>query len=190
MTIRSIVAAVGAVGLLVMGVAGPAQAVKPVQKSAPYSGTDSYNDSDCGLALHVESAFSGRFSIHPAPGSTEAFFAHDQYQFTDRISLAADPDGAYVTARGNGNFREQHATLLDPAEPNIWSFDAIDASAYRVYDSSGAKIFQSTGVARVTATWDTGGDGAPGATFIEETSFVFHGHETGDFCEVLVGALT
>jgi hypothetical protein len=190
MTIRSIAATVGAVGLLVMGVAGPAQAVKPVEKSAPYADMDSRDETNCGLAIHVASTFSGRFSVHPAPGSTEAFLAHDNYEFTDVVTLVGDPDGPFVTITGNGNFREQHATLLDPAEPNIWSFDAVDAGIFRMYDSSGAKIWQSNGVAKFTAVFDTRGDAVPGADFIEETSFVFHGHETGEPCDALVGALT
>jgi hypothetical protein len=190
MTIRRIAAAVGAVGLLVGGMAGPAQAVKPFAKTAPYADTDSRDANRCGLALHIESTFSGKLSVHPAPGSTEAFLAHDNYQFTDVVTLVGNPDGPFVTLTGNGNFREQHATLLDPNEPNIWAFDAIDVTAFRLYDSTGARIWQSTGVAKFTVVFNTRGDGMPGADFIEETAFVFHGPKTGDNCEALVAALT
>jgi hypothetical protein len=190
MRIRRIAAAVGTVGLLVLGVAGPAQAVKPIEKTAPYAGTDSRDANNCGLALHIESTFSGMFSVHPAPGSTEAFLAHDNYQFTDVVTLVGNPDGPFVTITGNGNFREQHATLLDPTQPNIWAFDALDVAIFRLYDSSGAKLWQSTGVAKFTVVFNTRGDGVPGADFIEETSFVFHGPQTGNNCEALVGALT
>ena len=93
MNIRGIAAGLGAAGLLVAGVAGPAQAVQPVAKTTPYAQHFLSTTPDCGLDLHFESDVSGRSSIHPAPGSDEAFLFHDNYQFTETITLASDPDG-------------------------------------------------------------------------------------------------
>ena len=190
MKIRSVVAGLGAAGLLVLGVAGPAQAGKPTEKTLPYAAEFSFNTTDCGLALHIESVNSGRSSIHPVPGSTEAFLFHDSYRFAETITLQSDPEGPFVTTRAHGNFRETHGVLLDPAQPTIYEFTAIDAGRFQMFDAAGAQIFAGNGVFKSTAVFDTRGDGAPGADFIEETSGISHGHETGDFCEALVGALT
>jgi len=190
MKIKNMAAAVSVAGLLVAGMAGPAQAGKPFEKVTAYSEHFAFDHNDCGLDLHVEADVSGKFSIHPAPRSDEAFLGHDRYQFTETITLVGDPDGAFVTTAAHGNWREIRAELLDPAEPTIYAFTAIDAGRFQMFDSSGAPIFAGNGLFRQTVTFDTLGDGVPGAEFIEVVSEVFHGHETGDFCEVVVEALT
>ena len=187
MKIRSVAAGLGVAGLLVTGVAGPAHAGKPFEKSTPYLNEFEFDNEDCGLELHYESVVSGRSSIHPVPGSTEAFLFHDNYRFTETITLVSDPDGPYVTTSAHGNFREIHGVLLDPAEPTIYEFTALDAGRFQMFDSTGAQIFAGSGMFKSTSVFDTGGDGTPGAEFIEQTSEISHGHETGDFCEALVG---
>lgn len=189
MKIRSVAAVVGVAGLLVMGMAGPAQAA-PYAKTSPYANHFSFDTSDCGLELHYESDVSGRSSIHPVPGSTEAFLFHDNYQFSETITLVSDPDGPFVTTAANGDFHEIHGRLLDPAHPTIYEFTSIDTSRFRMFDSSGKQILSGSGVARASAIFDTGGDGVPGATFLEDTFFVEHGNQTGTFCDALVGGLT
>jgi len=190
MKIRSVAAGFVVAGLLVMGVAGPAQAGKPTEKVAPYAQHFSFDTSDCGLELHYESDVSGKSSIHPVPGSTEAFLFHDSYQFAETITLVSDPDGPFVTTEAHGNFHETHGVLLNPAEPTIYEFTSLDASRFRMFDSRGAEILSGSGVFKSTAIFDTLGDGVPGAQFIEETSGIEHGHQTGGFCDALVGALT
>jgi hypothetical protein len=189
MKIRGIAAGLGASGLLVAGVAGPAQAVQPVAKMAPYAQHFSFDTTDCGLNLHYESDVSGRSSIHPAPGSDEAFLFHDNYQFTETITLASDPDGAFVTTQANGNFIETSATLLDPAKPTIYQFTTVDAGTFRLYGPDGTLLVHSTGVFKTTNIQDTMGDKAPGSAFLEETSVEAHGLDRGDFCEAVTSVL-
>src|SRR4051812_19637988 len=148
MNIRGTAVGLGAACLLVAGVAGPAQAVQPVAKMTPYAEHFSFDTSDCGLALHFESDVSGRSSIRPAPGSDEAFLFHDNYQFTETITLVSDPDGAFVTTHANGNFTEINATLLDPAKPTIYQFTTVDAGTFRLNGPDGTLLVHSTGVFR------------------------------------------
>ena len=189
MKIRGIAAGLGAAGLLVAGVAGPAQAVQPVAKMTPYAQHFSFDTTDCGLDLHFESDVSGRSSIHPAPGSDEAFLFHDNYQFTETITLASDPDGAFVTTQANGNFIETSATLLDPAKPTIYQFTTVDAGTFRLYGPDGTLLVHSTGVFKTTNIQDTMGDKAPGSALLEEISVEAHGLDRGDFCEAVTSVL-
>ncbi len=189
MNVRGIAAALGAAGLLVAGVAGPAQAVKPVSKTTPYAQHFSFPTTDCGLDLHFESDISGRSSIHPAPGSDEAFLFHDNYQFTETITLASDPHGAFVTTQANGNFIETSATLLDPAEPTIYQFTTVDAGTFRLYGPDGTLLVHSTGGFKTTNIQDTLGDKEPGSEFLGETSVAAHGLNRGDFCEAVTSVL-
>jgi len=190
MQIRSIAAALAATGLVLVGMAGPAQAGKPFEKVDHYEAEFGFDSEECGLDLRFESVVSGRFSIHPTK-STEAFLAHDVYRFAETITLASDPDGPFVTTRAHGNFRETKAVQVDPVNnPNLYAFTSVDAGRFQMFDSSGRQIFSGNGVFKVVDVYDTGGDGAPGAEFVETISEVNHGNEKGDFCKALVGALT
>lgn len=183
-------AAVAAAAAMLFAVqAGPAAAVKPIQKTEHYSGHDGFDMTDCGLDLHVEVDFGGVASIRPAPGSTEAFLAHDNYWFAEKITLAGDEDGPFVTTQGNGNLREQKAVLLDPAKPNIYQFSIVDAGTFRLYDSDGNQLAFGRGNAKITQVFDTGGDGQPGGVEISST-VIEHGPFTGDFCAAIVSELT
>src|SRR3954468_21462266 len=109
MNIRGTAGGLGAAWFLGAGGARTARAVQPVAKMTPYAEHFSFDTSDCGLALHFESDVSGRSSIRPAPGSDEAFLFHDNYQFTETITLVSDPDGAFVTTHANGDLVETSA---------------------------------------------------------------------------------
>jgi hypothetical protein len=188
--VRSASAVLGVAAMLTSGMAGAAQAAAPVQPVASYSGTDSFDVTDCGQTLHFEVTFSGKDSIRPAPRSDEAFLLHDRYRFSERISLAANPDGPYVITEVKGNFIETRARLLDPAEPTIYQFWTVDAGTFRLYSSTGELLVRSNGVFKGSNIQDTGGDKAPGSTFIREVSGDFRGNESGDFCEAIRAELT
>src|SRR5215203_6440984 len=93
---------VGAVALLLGGMAGPAQAGAPVDPVDHYSGEFAHEDKDCGLNLHFDVTFSGRYSAQPAPGSDEAFLGHDRYWFSETITLAGVEGSPSVTTAGSG----------------------------------------------------------------------------------------
>ncbi len=191
MRIRSITAALAATGLLLVGMAGPAQAGKPFEKVGHYEAEFGFDTEECGLDVHIESVVSGRFSIHPVKGSTQAFLAHDVFRFAETITLVGDPDGPFVTTRAHGNFRETKAVQVDPVNnPNLYAFTSVDAGRFQMFDSSGRQIFSGNGVFKVTDVFDTLGDSEPGGEYVETLSEVNHGGQKGDFCGALVGALT
>jgi hypothetical protein len=184
---------VGAAGASMMILATPcsASAVAPIDGSH-YSGTDSGSGEVCGLPLNFESSFSGVTSVRPAPGSGQAFLAHDTYQYTDIITLDDDDPSTmeFVRLEAKGNFREQRALLLNPEEPNVYGISAVDAGIFRIYGTDGSLLLQSPGNVKIHQTFDTEGDGAPGGIVLDET-VVSHGAPvTGDLCEVLVAELT
>lgn len=108
-------------------------------------GTDGFDLTECGLRLHVDVTFSGRFSIQPAPGSDEAFLAHDNYSFAETITLAGAEDGPRVHTSVNGHLRETRATLLDPASPTIYQFTGVDSGTFHLYDDGGTLLVRSSG---------------------------------------------
>ncbi|KQT93472.1 hypothetical protein ASG49_00110 [Marmoricola sp. Leaf446] len=174
-----------------MGAApGIASAAPPLDPVDHYSGTDSFDATDCGLALHFEVSYSGTSFVKPAPGSNEAFLLHDRYRFTETITLASDPDGPYVTTIGSGSFVETTATLLDPAKPTIYQFTTVDAGTFRMYAADGGRLVSISGVYKATNIQDTLGDKMPGSQLVEEVSGDFHGNESGEFCDAVTAELT
>jgi hypothetical protein len=155
-----------------------------------YSDSFGDDDTECGLDLHFEVTTSGRYSVQPAPRSDEAFLAHDVYSFSETITLAGVEDTPYVTTAVRGSFRETQATLLDPEAPNIYEFTGLDAGTFRLYDSAGTLLVSSSGVFKFVNVQDTRGDKSPGSDFVRDVSAVFHGMESGDFCEALEAELT
>jgi hypothetical protein len=174
-------AALAVIALLVLG-ASPA-AAKVVDKGF-YSGTESSSFDDCGFTLDVETEFSGHFVVRADKGG-EAFYAHDNFSFRDVVT---NPEtGQWFVVRGNGLFSEIKATQV---KGNIYEFVAIEAGQpFVIEDSAGKVVVRDRGVIRTTALFDTLGDGAPGAEFIEETHVSVHGPHPGfaedfPFCEI------
>ena len=190
MIVKTAAAAAGVVGLLVGGLAAPVQAGPPVAPVSHYAGTDAADITDCGLDLHVEVTFGGRFSIQPAPGSDEAFLAHNRYAFSEVITLAGQQDGPHLVTRVKGNFRETRVELLDPSRPTVYQFTGLDAGTFRLYDGAGTLLVSSSGVFTFVNVQDTLGDKTPGSEFIREVSGSFRGQESGDFCAAVRRVLT
>jgi len=188
---RPSAAVAGAVVLTLAGPPGTAQADRPIDREH-FAGQDSSNFELCGLAVHSEATFEGTSSIQPAPGSDEAFLAHNNYWFTNVYTLDDDDPNTdeFVRVEGHLNFREQKATLLDPSEPDIYQFTAAEATQFRVYGSDGTLLRRQSGVTKYTVVFDTLGDGAPGGELISE-DVEWHGYmDDVDFCTVLVAELT
>jgi hypothetical protein len=189
-TTRLIAGAAGA-SLMILATASAAPADAPVERFR-FSGTERGADEVCGLPIAYESTFSGFTSVRPAPGSDEAFLAHQNYQFEDVVVLDDDdPDTTeLVRIEAKLNFREQRAVLLDPDDPNVYVFTAVEAGTFRMYGTDGNLISQTPGNVKITQVFDTEGDGAPGGIVLDET-VVSHGPPVSvDFCEVLVAELT
>ena len=182
----SALAAIGAVALTLMAPTA-ANAGKPFEKGH-YEFTDSFDDTVCGVAVHIEFSASGSFVTHPVKGSDgQAFFGHDNYEFTEVIST----DAGFVTTHGNGNFNEQKATHI---EGNIWEFESLDAGTFRVFDASGDLLLRATGVFKVSEQFDTLGDSQPGAEPIPGTfEVLFERGQTlseDEFCAAVLPELT
>ncbi|MGH8893828.1 MAG: hypothetical protein ACRDWY_11075 [Actinomycetes bacterium] len=187
--LRRALVAVAFAAVALLGVApGPAQAGKPVEHSH-FEGTDSFDETVCGLDVHFEVAFSGVATIRPVRDSDgQAFFGHSTVGFTETITLADPTSNAFVTTRGQFNFVEQHATHLSG---DLWQFEASEAGTFTVRDSDGNTLIHDRGVAKFTAVFDTLGDSQPGGILLDE-QVVLHGpHSTEEaFCAAFVGALT
>ena len=176
---------------LVLATPVAAQAGQPFDKSAPYSGTDSFDENDfCGIKVHFEVEFSGVSKVLPVKGSGgQAFFGFDNYEFREVISTK---DGS-ISTHGNGSFHEQKATHISG---DIWEFQFIDAGTFRVYDADGNLLLRSTGVFKASEQFDTFGDSQPGGEPVDDGAtfevLAAHGQSFSDeeFCAAVLPELT
>jgi len=175
---------------LVLAMPVAAHAGKPVEKSAPYSGTDSFDEPDfCGIAVHFEVEFSGVSKVLPVKDSDgQAFLGFDNYEVSEIIST----EHGWIRTYGNGAFHEQHATQV---EGNVWEFAFIDAGTFRVYDADGTLLLRATGVFKASEQFDTLGDFQPGAVPVEPSTFQVladNGQKISDsdFCDTVLPELT
>jgi hypothetical protein len=161
---RLIAGAAGA-GLMILATPGGATAAAPVERFR-YSGVESGADEVCGLPIAYESTFSGSTSVRPAPGSDEAFLAHQIYQFKDVVVLDDDDPSTteFVRVEARVNFREQRAVLLDPDDPDVYVFTAVEAGTFRMYGTDGTLLSQTPGNVKIRQVFDTEGDGARAAS--------------------------
>ncbi|MFI7067360.1 hypothetical protein ACIBL3_40650 [Kribbella sp. NPDC050124] len=172
------------IGLLTAGVA---QAAPPYTHER-YSGSDSFDDTICGLAAHFDVEFSGVVTIRTVKGSDgQAFLAHDNYLTVETVTNPAN--GQQIVIRANGVFLEQHATHVSG---NIWRFEARDAGTFTITDPAGHRLLRDRGVVVLGAVFDTLGDSQPGGVLVVEDPPVFHGPHSDDatFCGVVLDQLT
>jgi hypothetical protein len=175
---------------LVLATPVAAHAGKPVEKSAPYSGTNSFDDPDfCGIAVHFEVEFSGVSKVLPVKDSDgQAFLGFDNYEVSEIISTKH----GWIRTAGNGAFHEQKATHVTG---DIWEFQFIDAGTFRVYDSAGDLLLRANGVFKASEQFDTLGDSQPGAVPVEPSTFrviADNGQTISDseFCDAVLRELT
>lgn len=171
------------IGLLTPGVA---QAAKPLEHTR-YSGTDSFTDTLCGLAITGTVEFSGVVTLRTVKDSDgQAFLAHDNYQFVETITYPATGNQLIIT--GNGVFLEQHATHISG---DVWRFEAQDAGTFTLTDPDGNRLLRDRGVVKLVGVFDTLGDSQPGGILLSE-EVRFHGPHADDstFCAAVLGQLT
>jgi hypothetical protein len=185
-----LVAVAGLTGLMFSVGVGSANAVRPLEREH-YADEDSTDLVLCGLDVHREQTISGNLSLRLAPGSEQAFLSLDNYKYTNVFTLNDDDatTNEFVRVEANGVFREQNARLVDPDEPDVYTFRAVEAAQFRVYGSDGELLYRNSGVVKYTAVIDTLGDGEPGGEFLDEV-IVEHGYKDVEFCGVLVAELT
>ena len=182
-TRRLVVAALTAAALAVSVVAGPASAT--IFEREHYTDDYSFTFTDCGFTMDVVGHAEGIFSVRTGKGKfATAFFAHDNYQFTE-VGTRRDT-GDFITLTANGNFKETKATHVSGT---IYDFRSINAGQpFTIRDSDGNVVVRDRGVIKQTLRFDTLGDGVPGGIFIEEVSFSFAGPHPGfelDLCALL-----
>ena len=192
MGVRSTGVAAGT-GLLILAAPGIALADPPLPGGGAYdNGTVEESFELCGLPIDVARTRTGVFSERLAQGSDQAFLAMDRYRYTNVFTLDDDDPTTNGSLRieATGLFQEQSARQLDPANPDIYAFRAIDRTTFRAYGSDGQLLYRNTGVLHLDAVLDTLGDGQPSAEIISETVRVSGYTKDVDFCGALVSELT
>ena len=169
------------VGLLVLAVAGPAQAAPLVREH--YSWTDSFSFDDCGFLITVEAEGEGVFMLKAprADGAPPYFF--DNYEVHETLTA----NGRTVTIDHSGLYKDLRITHVSGT---IYQFVAIEAGQpFVVRDAEGNVLVRDRGVIKTTFQVDTLGDtDLDNDIFIEGSNSVLmvSGPHPGflfDFCE-------
>ena len=170
--------AVISVGLIALS-AAPADATM-YQKVEPYSGTEVFDFSLCGLDIHEVFTFSGKLSFRTGTGDRAgAFFAHDNYQYVDTFTNIANDK--FFTISANGLAQDVQATHV---EGSIFEFVTHNVGQpYTVRNMSGDVVLRDRGSISFTYLFDTGGDDVPGGTFLEDISVRVSGPHPGFFLD-------
>jgi hypothetical protein len=180
---RTFVAVLTGAMLALTFVAGTANAT--LYERERYSNDYTFAFDDCGFWVDGAGHNEGIFQIRTGKGNdASAFFAHDNYEFSE-VWTRRDT-GDYITVSGNGLFQETRATRVSGT---IFSFSSINAGQpFVVHDSDGNLVLRDRGVIRETILFDTLGDATPGGEFIEDVSFSVGGPHPGldfDPCALL-----
>jgi hypothetical protein len=180
---RRLVAALTGVALALTLVAGQASATMFSRER--YSFDYEFTFTDCGYTMDVVGHREGILQIRTGKGKfASAFFAHDNYQFTE-VGTRRDT-GDFITLSANGLFQETKAIHVSGT---IFDFRSINAGQpFTIRDSDGNVVSRDRGVIKEVLRFDTLGDDAPGGEFIEEISFSFAGPHPGfelDLCPLL-----
>ncbi len=175
--------------IVVIGLFTPAVAqAAPPYEHTRYSGTDSFSDTLCGLAITGTVEFNGVLMIRTVKDSDgQAFLAHNNYETVEIITNPAT--GSQVVLTANGVFHEQRATHVSG---NLWSFDILDAGTFTLTDPDGNRLLRDRGVLKIRQVFDTLGDSQPGGVLITEEFLAIHGPhaEESTFCGVVLDQLT
>jgi predicted esterase len=157
-----IVSLVAAGALLLVGQSVSATAT--VLPGEAFSGTDSWENSDCGYPLSVESSFQGRYSIRVGKNAAEsAFFFHENITYSDVYTNQMT--GESFEIRGHSTFQEVKATRI---EGSVFEFTQVESGQpFVVLDSAGRVVARDRGSIRYHILVDTEGDDEPGGSFID-----------------------
>jgi len=169
--------------VLVLGLqAAPVGAT--VLKETPFSGSDSFDYSDCGYPIEVEAEFEGTASIRVGKNrDSSAFFLRQSFSFRE---VHTNPlTGEWFVIRGHSTFIEVKATQI---EGSIYEFTQVESGQpFGVEDSSGRVVLRDRGSIRYHVVFDTGGDDLPGGEFIDFLGVDVSGPHPGfdgEFCRV------
>ena len=179
----------GSLGVLVLA-AVPAAAAQPLVHES-YTATFAFDDTLCGLDVHIERDMRESFALRLARGTDgQAFPVRSTIHARDVVSLADDDPATneYVTSEWKSTFIEQHVTLV---EGSVYTFEGVEAGTFSLYDSSGTRLFRTSGASRFTDTFDTLGDGQPGGVYLDSVSDQRGRHlSEAETCTVIVDHLT
>jgi predicted esterase len=180
---RRIASVAGVVCLLVAGLtAAPADAT--VLKFEPFEGTDSYNYSDCGYPVHVESEFEGSEHLRIGKNRDQSVYFLLQH-FSFREVHTNTLTGEWFVVRGHSSFHEVKATHV---EGSIYEITQLQVGQpFVVEDSSGRVVVRDRGAIRFSILFDTGGDNVPGGEFVDFLGFEVRGPHPGfftNFCAI------
>jgi predicted esterase len=170
-----IVTVVGVLSLLLVGLqAGPASAT--VQRGERFSGSGSYENSDCGYPMNVESTFEGTYSFRVGKNRDQsAFFLRQSFSFRDVYTNTLT--GEWFVVRGQSSFHEIKATQV---EGSVYEVTQVESGQpFVVEDSSGRVVARDRGSVRYHVVIDTGGDDQPGGDFVDFLGADVHGPHPG-----------
>ena len=174
-----------------LAMALPAQA-KVIDREH-YTFSESTEFEECGFSIRSDFTASGHTRTRVGKHDLDtAFFALDNYEYTDRWTNTAN--GRFLTIWGNAVIRDVKATHV---EGSIFQFTTVESGRpFNLADASGRVILRDRGAIRETYLFDTEGDDVPGGIFLETLSLRVSGPHPGfdltdeEFCAVITPLLS
>jgi hypothetical protein len=138
------------VALLGLALAGPAQAAKLEWEH--YSGTDSFDFSDCGFAIHDEVVFDGVFMLKAPKNAGAPPRLFDNYHQIETLTA----NGRTMTIEHQGLYKDLRITHV---QGTIYQFVSKESGQpFTVRDADGNVLLRDKGVLLSTFQVDTKGD--------------------------------
>ena len=163
MGLKHFLATLGALGMLVMAGAVPAQAT--IFDRGSFSFEESVDEDLCGIDVHRDTVFNLQFRNRTGKGDLDqAFFGFSRLDSTDTFTNLAT--GASFTIEGGGISKDVRATRVSG---NVFEFTVLDAGMTAVVrDMDGNVVLRDRGALWRTILFDTLGDSQPGGVPLEE----------------------
>jgi hypothetical protein len=173
MGLKRYLATPGALAILVLAAAAPAQAT--VFDKGNFTFEDSFQEDLCGLAVQHDVAVSGHFRSRTGKGDLDqAFFGQSSERFTDTFTNLAN--NAFFTIEGRSTIMDVKAR---PLGGNVFEFEFRESGAVVVRDMDGNVVLRDTGAIWTLQVFDTLGDSTPGGEVLDESVLRVSGPHPG-----------
>lgn len=171
--------------LAVLGLALPTAAQAAPIERENYSGTDSFDITDCGFVIHDEVRFEGVFMLKAPREDGAPPYLFDNYEAHETLTAK----GKTLTIDHQGVYKDLRITQV---KGTVYQFVAMEAGQpFVVRDGDGEVLIRDRGVLMTTFQVDTLGDtDLDNDVFVEGSwSLVAdHGRHPGfyiDFCDLM-----
>lgn len=164
--------------LLLVAMAGTAQASGGIYDQGSYD--QPWTDTLCDK-YDIEGRDFGHWQIQDATKATGYQFFYYTQWYNGHTKITNPANGKWMTEDWSGIFKEINAKAHKD-DPNVFTFETVDASAYRVKNSRGKIVHFEAPLIVTRRVFDTLGDSQPGGQELEYKELINTWDQTFDIC--------